>query len=460
MKPALALAGLSACLSFAQVRLPQYTRTVLANGIVLDVMPRTDVPLVTIRVNIRGGIESEPAELSGLASVTSEALRRGTAKRTADQFSEQLDALGALWSTGADNQSTSIATEFLAKDFDTALELLYDAVVNPTFPEAEIKKLLTLRVDRARSSKDNPGVIVRDYYRSFFYGPKHPYGRPADELSYARIRREDIVAYHKLMYTGKNMVIVAAGDINASEAAKKLSAAFGSLSPGKEYTWVKPPKNTPVATRLAIVDKPDSTQTRFLIGQPGIDRTNPDRVALWVVNTIFGGRFTSILNDELRVNTGLTYGASSVFEQNHLPGSLHISSFTQTDTTAKAIDVALELSKRLSEKGITAEQLQSAKSYLKGIYPSEQLETADQLADVLSEIELFDLNRGEIDDLFARIDAVTLEKANQIAKRYYAAGNLTFVLLGNAAKIESHVRKYAPAMVKVPITRPGVMAAP
>jgi zinc protease len=459
LKVAAAMCVLAA-VAAPDVRLPKYTRTVLPNGIVLDVIPRADVPLVTIQVTIRGGIESEPSESAGLASVTAEALRRGTKKRTADQFSEQLDALGATWSTGTDNQSTAIATEFLAKDFDAALDLLVDAVVNPTFPEAEIKKLVALRIDHAKSAKDNPGLVIRDYYRSFFYGAKHPYGRPADELSYARIGRDDIIGYHKRMYTGKNMIIVAAGDVNMASATKKLTALFGSVPAGREYTWTTPRNTAPSATRIAIIDKPDSSQTRFMIGQPGIDRRNPDRVALWLVNTIFGGRFTSILNDELRVNTGLTYGASSIFDQNHLPGSLHIYSFTQSETTAKAIDVALDLLKRLAEKGITAEQLQSAKAYLKGTYPSEHLETADQIADVLSEIELFDLNRGEIDDLFARIDGVTLEKANAVAKQYYAAGNLTFVLLGNAAKIESDVKKYAPAVVRVPITKPGVTAAP
>jgi zinc protease len=458
---AAAVAALCAALAFADdVRLPSYTRTVLPNGMVLDVMPRTDVPLVSIRVVVRGGVESQPAELSGLASVTAEALRRGTKKRTAAQFSEQLDALGATWSTGVNNQSASISIEFLSKDFDAGLDLVFDAVMNASFPEPEIAKLLALRIDGAKSAKDNPALIVGEYYKSFFYGPRHPYGRPADELSYARIKREDVVAYHQRMYSGKNMIVVAAGDVNAAEATKKLTSTFGSIPAGKEYTWVKPEKPAGSGPRVALIDKPDSTQTRFFIGQPGIERTNPDRIALWLVNTLFGGRFTSILNDELRVNTGLTYGAVSRFEQNHLPGSLYIMTFTQTENTAKAIDVALELMKRLKEKGITAEQLQSAKNYLKGTYPSERLETADQLADVLSEIELFDLNRGEVDDLFSRIDAVTVEKANEVAKRYYNTDNLTFVLLGNASKVASEVKKYAPAVVQVPITKPGLTAAP
>jgi zinc protease len=444
----------------ANVKLPPYTRTVLPNGIVLDVVPRRDVPLVSIRVVIKGGVESEPSELSGLASVTADALRRGTPKRTADRFSEELDALGATWIAGADRQSTSVSTEFLSKDLDAGLDLLFDAVARASFPEAEITKLLAQRIDAAKSIKDNPGAVVGDYYSSFFYGPKHPYGRPADELSFARLKRQDILDYHKRMYAGGNMIIVVAGDTDSAAAIKKIAATFGTIPEGKDYVWVKAEQPASTSPRLALIDKPDSTETRFLIGQPGIERTNPDRVALWIVNTLFGGRFTSILNDELRVNTGLTYGAASRVEQNHLPGSIYISTFTRTETTAKAIDTALALLKRLREKGITAEQLQSAKAYLKGTYPSERLETADQLADVLSEIELYDLNRGEVDDLFSRIDAVTLQKANEIARRYYNDGNLTFVLLGNAAKILPEVKKYAPSAVQVPITKPGLSVAP
>ena len=442
----------------AEVRLPRYTRSILPNGIVLNVMPRGDVPLVTIRVVVRGGIESTPEGLAGLPSVTAEALRRGTAKRTAEQFSRELDALGGTWSAGVDNQSSYVATEILAKDLGTGLDLLIDALVRPAFPEAEIKKLLAQRIDAAKAAKDASDGGVGQYYAGFFYGASHPYGHPPDELSYARITREHIVDYHKRMYTGRNMIVIVAGDIDPETAGKQVAAALAAVPEGQAYSWRKPAPLASQGTRVLVVDKPDATQTRFLIGQPGIDRTHPDRVALWLVNTLFGGRFTSILNDELRVNTGLTYGAGSRFSQDRMPGALTISTFTSTPNTGKAVDLAVSLLKRLRERGITAEQLASAKAYLKGTFPSERLETTDQLAGMLSEIELFDLNRGEVDDLFARIDAVTVEKANEVAKRYYKDDALTFVLLGNAAEFEAELKKYTSAPVTVPITKPGFAA--
>lgn len=162
-----------------------------------------------------------------------------------------------------------------------------------------------------------------------------------------------------------------------------------------------------------------------------------------------------MLNQALRVDSGLTYGAHSTVQQSRLTGSLLISTFTKTETTAQAIDMALSVLKRIREQGITAEQLASAKAYIKGIYPTQRLETADQLATVMGELELFGLGRDEVDQLFSRIDAVTLAQANDVVRRYYRTDNLTFIVLGNAAKIRTVVTAYAPKIVERSVRRPG-----
>lgn len=440
-----------------EVRLPPYTRQTLPNGLVLVLMPKRDVPLTSVEVMVRGGAESDPSGQSGLASVTAELLRRGTATRSADKFSEQADFIGATFQTGANEQATVVSAEFLSRDSERALDLLADAILHPAFPEAEVKKVLAQRIDAAKELKDDPQRAAGAYFRSFFYGPAHPYGRPADELTLARITRDAIVDYHRRMYTAKNMTVIAVGDFEAAAMSARLSNAFSAAPAGSAYTWVTAAApSRGAASRLLLVDKPDATQTYFWIGQPGIYRTHPDRVTLWIVNTLFGGRFTSMLNDELRVNSGLTYGAACRLDTLRMPGAIGIATFTPTETTAKAVDLALDVLKRLGEKGITAEQLASAKTYIKGGYPADELETAEQLAGVLGEMELYGLGRGEVDDLFSRIDSVTLEAANAAAKKYYRADGLTFLLLGNAAKIRESARKYAPNVTERANSAPGL----
>jgi predicted Zn-dependent peptidase len=117
--------------------------------------------------------------------------------------------------------------------------------------------------------------------------------------------------------------------------------------------------------------------------------------------------------------------------------------------------MALEVLKKLNTGGITQEQLASVKAYTKGTYPTRYLETASQVSGELEDIELFGLNRGEVDDLFSRIDAVTLEQANSLARKRLRSDNLVFVILGNASKIRDSVKKYAPEMKEVSIQKPG-----
>ncbi len=455
----LLLAGLGlAALAAAQVRLPQYTRQVLPNGVVLDLMPRKDVPLITLRAVVKGGAESDPGEMAGLAAVTAELLRRGTATRSSDQFSEDLDSLGATFQAGVNEQSTWIQSEFLSRNLDRGLELFAEAIVKPAFPEPEVKKALAQRIDASRSQKDMPPAAIPLYFRSFFYGPDHPYGRPSagDEVTLAGVSRKHIADYHARTYVGGNMIIIAAGDFDPAALAPKLAGAFGPVAAGTAYVWKKDsPPARGASARLLLVDKPDATQTYFMIGQPGIHRTHPDRVPLWLVNTLFGGRFTSMLNDQLRVTSGLTYGAGSFVEESRLTGAIVLNTYTPLATTEKAIDMALDVQKRLYEKGITADQLASAKAYVKGTFPMRALETTDQLAAMLGQMELFGLGRGEVDDLFARIDSVTLERANAVAKKYYEPANLCFTLLGNASKIRAIAAKYAPKVEEVPITKAG-----
>lgn len=453
----------AAVLGFGQAKLPQYTKETLPNGVVIAMSPRSGVPLVHFRVLIRGGVESDPPKMAGLANVTASLLRRDTSKRSAEQFAEELDYLGGTFGSGGGGRgggggglesATAISSEFLSKDFDAGLDLLGDAVLRPAFTESEVHKELARRMDAAKALKDNAQGSIGSYFRATFFGGAHPYGNPPDEMSYSRMTRQDIADYHSRFYCGKNMLIVVTGDFDSSAAKTKLAQVFGAAPSGTEYAWGKAP---PLARRgqVLLIDKPDATQTYFQIAQPGVDRKNPDRTTLEVINTLFGGRFTSMLNDALRVNSGLTYGASSQLEQNRLPGAIVISTYTKTDTTTQAIDMALDVLKRLNERGITAAQLASAKAYVKGLYPTRRLETMDQLAALIGEIELYGLGRDEVDGYFGRIDAITLDQANATIKKYYKTDDLSFVILGAADKIREQVKKYDPHLREVSIKTEG-----
>lgn len=449
---------LAASAAWTQVRLPQYQRRQLPNGVTVITVPKPDVPLVTVLVAAKGGQESDPANRSGLASMTASLLSRGAGSRDSDQFADDLDRIGASFRAAVDEQSTIVRMDVLRRESAAGFALFADAVLKPRFDPAEVRKVIDQAIDAARTLKDDPGRANAAYFRPFYFGAAHPYGRQpgGDETTLARITRADTAAAHAKAFTGRNLTLIIAGDIDAAAAAA-LESRFAELPAGTAYQWAADPGSARHrAPRLLLVDKPDATQTYFRIALPGVNRTDPGQTALWVVNTVFGARFTSMLNDELRVNSGLTYGAGCDVQLDRLPGAITIRTYTKVDTTVQAMDLALDVLERLTTKGLSAEQLASAKAYIKGGYPTQQLETAAQVAAKLAEIEIFGLNRGEVDDLFSRIDAVTLEQANAAIRKHFTSGALQFCLTGPAARIRDKVAKYAAARKELPITAPGV----
>jgi zinc protease len=177
-------------------------------------------------------------------------------------------------------------------------------------------------------------------------------------------------------------------------------------------------------------------------------------VAIRVVNAIFGGRFTSELNEALRVESGYTYGAQSFFDQRKVPGPFVIFSFTKNETTAPAIDLTLQVLAKLHKEGVTQDQLKSAKSYIKGQFPPN-IETSRQLAQIITTNEFYGLGDDDINQLESRVDAVTSEMAKQVIQKHFPAENLVFVLIGKASAIGKAVEKYAEKRDARAISEPG-----
>jgi len=437
------------------LHLPPHEKIVLKNGLTVLLMEKHGVPIVDIAVIVKSGSVADPAGEEGLASVTAGLLHKGTAKRSAQQFAADLDFIGAEFSADASADYTTISSEFLAKDVDQGVDLFSDAVLHPLFAQGEVEKLLAQEIDGIKAAKDEAQSVALNYYYGYLFN-KHPYGRPVggDELSLARIKRDAIAKFYETNYTPGNTILAVAGEFNAAQMRAKLEQA---LAGWKAKPSLLPAMIGPTAVKgkkLLLVDKPDSTQTFFVFGNIGTAENDPDRVAIRVVNTIFGGRFTSALNEALRVESGLTYGAEAFFDSRKEPGAFAIYSFTKNESTTQAIDLALQVLAKLHQDGVTAEQLASAKAYLKGQFPPS-IETSGQLARTIAAHEFYGLDDDEINQMEARIDVVTPAIAKQVIAKHFPEENLVFMLIGKASEIAPGVRKYATQQDSRKISEPG-----
>jgi zinc protease len=442
------------------LRLPPHEKFVLKNGLTVLLLEKRGVPLVNVFAIVKTGAAADPPGEEGLASVTAALLRKGTKTRTAQQFSADFDYIGGSFSADAGADFTTIGADFLTKDLARGLELFSDAVLHPTFPQSEADKILAQSLDGVKAAKDEPNSVLGLYYAGYLYGA-HSYGRPSDgdEVSLKHIQRDAITKFYEANYAPGNTILGIAGEFDAAEMRKKLEETLGAW-PARTVT------NTSIPTmpqakgkRLLLIDKPDATQTYFAIGNVGTAANDPDRVAIRVVNTIFGGRFTSELNEALRVESGYTYGASSFFDSRKAPGPFGIFSFTKNETTTPAIDLALQILDKLHKNGVTEEQLKSAKSYIKGQFPPT-IETSGQLARRIVVNEFYGLNDDEVNQLEARLDAVTPAIAKQIIEKHFPLDNLVFVLIGKASAIGPAIKKYADKTDGRPISDPGFWPPP
>jgi len=441
-----------------KLQMPAHEKVVLKNGLTVLLLEKRSVPMVSVAGIVKAGGLADPAGQEGLASTTAGLLRKGTKTRTAQQFAGDIDFIGGTFEADAGADYSSFAAEFLSKDTAKGLELVSDALLHPTFPQAEMDKLLAQAVDGVKAAKDSARDVIFQYYEGYLYNGKG-YGRPTggDENSLKKIQRDAIVKFYDSYYTPGNTILAVTGDFNPAEMKKKIEETFGAW-PGKAAPAVKVEAASPTkGKRLLLVNKGDATQTYFVIGNLGISATDPDRVAIEVVNTVFGSRFTSLLNEALRVESGLSYGATSFFSLQKEPGPFAMYSFTRNETTGKAIEMALEVLKKLHTNGITAEQLSSAKSYIKGQFPPT-METSGQLARLIVRHEFLGLDDNEVNQFEQRIDGVTPEMAKQVIAKHFPLENLTFVLAGKSSEIAPMVKKFAEKMDEKEISAPGFWA--
>jgi predicted Zn-dependent peptidase len=439
------------------VKLPPYRKITLKNGMVVLLMEQHKVPLVNLHLTLRAGTTQDPAGKEGLAALTANLLRKGTRTRTAEKISSDLDAAGARYAAFATLDASGCTAEFMRKEIAGGLALFADLVMQPSFPESEVQKLRAQRIDGIRSSKDSAQGVIRNYFNAFLYGD-HPYGhaQAGDERSLAGLTRADVADFHAAHYLPANAILAVVGDFQSTEMEKLVTEHFGAWHAAGKPKRVEPGQPHPIQGRkLLLVDKPDATQTYFMVGNLGVARSNPDRVGIQVVNVLFGERFTSMINTALRIKSGLTYGASSNFGMFQKPGPFAISSFTANATTGKALDLTLATLKDLNEKGISEADLASAKAYIKGTLPPKTLETGQQLAAILSDLQLYGLPDSEVDGFFAKVDALTMADARRVIGTYFPDKDLCFVLIGKASEIKPMAEALAPQISTKSISEPG-----
>lgn len=453
-----AILQVAAVAQSADFKLPKYEKFTLKNGMTVYLMEQHEVPMINVSLILPAGAIYDGQQY-GLASLTANALMHGTGSMSKAQIEEELDFIGADINTYASKEAAGVSAKFAAKDRDKVLNILKDVLTNPAFDAKEFDKEKKRTLAGLEQAKESPRAVIDDYYNGLLYSG-HVYANPVSGRvsTVGKLTVDDVKKFYKSFYMPNGAAMAVVGDFKTSDMKAKLTSLFSNWGKGT------PPANvankgvtSPTSAQVLLVNKDDARETTFYIGGPGISRSNPDFVAVEVINTILGGRFTSWLNDELRVNTGLTYGARSNFSPLKNAGTFQISTFTATKNTEAAMDKALEVYNKLHTKGIDQNTLTSAKNYVKGQFPP-RYETSGQLASLLTQMFWYGFDESFINNFQKSVDNLTVDGAKNIVGKYFPKNNLQFVMVGKAEDIRKVAAKYG-KVTEVQIKDDGVLKA-
>lgn len=433
----------------AQFKLPKYEIVTLDNGLTIYLMEKKDVPIISFSAVLDAGAIKDGTQ-NGLASFTAEALKFGTTNYTKNQIDSIFNFYGSSLNTYARLDYSGLYAEFMKDDLDKLLPVIKEVITNPTFPEEEIVKRKQRWVAELDQAKESPRQVIGAYYNNFLFMDS-PYGNPVNgtKKTIEEIDRKTISTFYLDNVRSENCAIAVVGDFDSDKMKSELTNQLGSwkVTTPRLINDLRFTNKDLKEPAVYLINKDNATETTFVIGGFGVQMSNPDQIQIDVINTILGGRFTSWLNDELRVNAGYTYGARSRFASYKTAGVFYISTFTATKNTEPAVDLAIKTYNRLFEKGIDEATLKSAKNYVKGQFPPEY-ETAGSLAGFLTQKHIYGLEDSYINDFEKTVDGMTVESANEIIKKYFPKDNLQFVLIGKADEIRNIAKKYGKVIEK------------
>ncbi|MEJ2636893.1 MAG: pitrilysin family protein [Calditrichia bacterium] len=420
--------------------LPAVQHFQLSNGVPVTMMQQHKVPLVEIYVIVKAGIVMDTPQKSGLASITASMLDEGAGSRNALQFADAVDFLGADLFARAGFNTTTIALHTPLSKLDSAMVLLSDMVLRPTFPAEELERVRTSLLTTLIQWHDEPRVIASVLLNNELYGEKHPYGRPAigTEKSIRSFQVADLKNFHSTYFRANNADIVVVGDIDQETIQPKLEKAFGKWESGKIPAPELPPIHAVKKRRIYIVDKAGAPQSEIRIGSIGAPRLTDEYYDLVVLNTILGGSFTSRLNQNLREVHGYTYGAGSRFYFRELPGPFIAASAVQTAVTDSALyQFMYELNG--IRMPVPENELDRAKNYVALGFP-ENFETVSSIANQLSELVFYGLPDNYFNDYIQHILGVTDKGVQQAADKYIIPDKMDVVIVGDRKAIAEKVK--------------------
>jgi zinc protease len=426
------------------LRFPPFQEARLANGLQLVLVEDHKLPVVSIQLSIPTGAVHDPQGQRGLADMTAELLTKGTAARTADQLSAEIEGAGGSLSAGAGQDFFTVSSTVLADRAELAFTLMGDVLLNATFPEDELELARRRYLSALQVERSQPGSLADRYFARAIYGD-HPYGVRTDETTLRAITRESVRQFASANLKPRGSLLVVAGDLTldqARELAQRHLGAWNGEVAARSYG--EPPLPRP--TEVVLVHRPGSEQSNIVYGNLGLRPGTRAYYPTAVMNKVLGGGADSRLFLILREQKSWTYGAYSSVNRPFDIGTFQAGAEVRTAVTDSALRELLTQLRRIRTETVPDSELTAAKGYLTGVFPLT-IETPQQIAGQVAAQKRLRLGDDYLQTYRERVSGVHAADATVAAQRLIKPDSAVIVVVGDGQQIYENLRSIAPVRI-------------
>jgi len=389
----------------------------LSNGMRLVVREDPRLPLVSLVAVFRGGLLAETSQTNGLTRLMAKVLLKGTKTRTAEQISDEIEAVGGSIGSDAGNNSFSISLEITQPDFKMGAELFSDVLLNATMPGKAIAREKEVQIAGIKEDEEQLTTVARNILREALF-PGHPYSlRSKGSIeSVSRLTQKDLLDFRDRYLVAKNGVISVFGDVKTAEVRQIFEGALAGLNPG-QLALSDPPEPLPLTQNATAESLKDKAQGVIMVGYRGVDMFSPDRYALELIDEAssdLGSRFFIRIREQM----GLAYYVGASQMQGLVPGLFLFYLGTDPQKIDRVKAELLDEINQLALEGLTMDELSRAKKKLIG-----QMQIANQSNDSFGYMtaldELYGLGFAHYQRLEHEVEAVTLAEVKRVAQKYF-----------------------------------------
>jgi predicted Zn-dependent peptidase len=414
----------------------------LPNGLRVTLVPYGIIPKAAISLSVDAGEINEGSTRVGVAGLTTDLMKEGTEKQSAQQVAEAAARMGSTLDVRAGKDQTKLAIDVLQEFAPDAVKLLAEVAQHPRLPQSELDRLKNDALRQIALQNSQPQTIALVRFRKILYGD-HPYATVVPtESDIKKLTIQDVKDFYAGNFGAQRAHLYVAGIFDAAAVKKAIAESFGSWSKGPARL-----ENVPVLKPqhvLDVTDRPGAPQSTLIVGLPVPPATSPDAVPLGVTNALLGGSFNSRITANIREQKGYTYSPRSEISRRYHDGYWAETADVTTQYTGPSLKEIFGEITRMQKEPVSDAELKGIQNYLSGLFVIQN-SSRSALIGQLENVDFQGLGENYLKTYVFRVNAVTPAVVQKMTRDYIKPEEMTIVVVGDKSKISDQLTAFQPS---------------